>query len=79
VGARYDEAAGAAAGAFIDELVGAGVVVEGPGADPAATAAWPAAYAAPGLERYDEIADIMAVDPVHEVDESQGWPHRSAG
>lgn len=79
VAARYDEAAGAAVGAFVDELVAAGAVVEGPGADPTAVPDWPAAATPPGLERFDEIADIMAVDPVHEVDEAQGWPHRSAG
>jgi hypothetical protein len=26
------------------------------------------------LERYDDIADIIAMDPIHEVDENAGWP-----
>lgn len=44
---------------------------------PSATAArpWPDAYSAPGLEVFDDIADIMTMDPIHEVDVSEGWPH----
>jgi hypothetical protein len=28
------------------------------------------------LEHYDDIADIMTMDPIHEVDTSLGWPNR---
>jgi len=35
---------------------------------------WPAVFAAPILERYDEMTQLLMLDPIHEVDE-QGWPH----
>ncbi|MEO1059689.1 MAG: PqqD family peptide modification chaperone [Actinomycetota bacterium] len=36
--------------------------------------AWPESFVAPGVEHYDDIADIMTMDPIHEVDVRQGWP-----
>jgi hypothetical protein len=72
-------------GVFIDELSSAGLLVEsGADDDPAtpttsSTAAvqtWPKTYVQPGLEHYDDIADIMTMDPIHEVDTSLGWPNR---
>jgi hypothetical protein len=33
-------------------------------------------FAPPMLEKYDEIADIIAMDPIHDVDPDKGWPHR---
>ncbi len=35
----------------------------------------PEIFQAPGLEHFDEIAAIVAMDPIHEVDPSAGWPH----
>ncbi|GAB5561863.1 MAG: PqqD family protein [Synoicihabitans sp.] len=32
-------------------------------------------YEAPSLERYDDMQDLLLLDPVHEVDVT-GWPHR---
>ena len=40
--------------------------------------AWPDAFVAPGLERYEDIADIIAMDPVHDIDTTKGWPYRKA-
>jgi hypothetical protein len=37
--------------------------------------AWPLRYQEPILERYDEMKNLLMLDPIHEVDE-QGWPHR---
>jgi hypothetical protein len=28
------------------------------------------------LERFDDLADMLALDPVHDVDAEQGWPTR---
>jgi hypothetical protein len=28
----------------------------------------------PVLERFDEVRDLLLIDPVHMVDETQGWP-----
>ncbi|MDP1574646.1 MAG: PqqD family protein [Coxiellaceae bacterium] len=34
---------------------------------------WPDYFSAPVLEKYEEMKDLLMIDPVHEVDE-QGWP-----
>jgi hypothetical protein len=76
VAGTYGPDAAADATGFLDELIGAGFVVELDGIEsgvPAATA-WPDDYAAPQIERYDDIADIMMMDPIHEVDKTLGWP-----
>lgn len=36
---------------------------------------WPTAFHPPELERYDEMKNLLMLDPIHEVDE-QGWPNR---
>src|SRR5262245_14231434 len=33
------------------------------------------AFEAPVLERFDDLQDLILLDPVHEVSEEQGWPH----
>ena len=38
---------------------------------------YPQTYQPPVLEKYEEMKDLLLLDPVHEVDE-QGWPSRSA-
>lgn len=35
---------------------------------------WPVTFRPPTLERYDEMKNLLMLDPIHEVDE-QGWPH----
>jgi hypothetical protein len=34
----------------------------------------PVQWSTPELERYDDMADLVLLDPIHQVDES-GWPH----
>lgn len=29
------------------------------------------------LDRHDDLADMLALDPVHDVDTQVGWPHRA--
>lgn len=36
---------------------------------------WPEAFEKPILDRYDEMKNLLMLDPIHEVDE-QGWPRR---
>jgi hypothetical protein len=43
------------------------------------TRQWPASYVPPAIERIDDIADIMSMDPIHDVDTSRGWPHAHPG
>ena len=88
LGARYDatpEAIEAAVSGLVEELCREGLLEEAEGhpagesatdgAAPADSAAPGAAFEAPVLHRYTDMADFMLVDPIHEVDES-GWPHQ---
>lgn len=36
---------------------------------------WPAMFKPPSLEKYEEMKNLLMLDPIHEVDE-QGWPIR---
>jgi hypothetical protein len=65
--------------AFIGQLEEAGLIArssetdgDAPGLD--ATPAEKIAFAAPRLETYTDMQDIILLDPVHKVD-SRGWPH----
>jgi hypothetical protein len=33
----------------------------------------------PAIEVYSDLKDLIVLDPVHEVDTSQGWPRRAGG
>lgn len=66
---------------FIDQLVAAGLVVENSmseelvpdlSEDCRAVTQW----SPPSLESHDDLADLLLLDPVHEVTEA-GWPHAS--
>jgi hypothetical protein len=35
----------------------------------------PAAFEPPILEKYEDMQDLILLDPVHEVDEGMGWPY----
>jgi hypothetical protein len=64
--------------AFLGELEREGLVgaVSGEGAGELPGAAGPRqAFAPPALERFTDMQDLILLDPVHEVDEAQGWPH----
>ncbi|MFN8027953.1 MAG: hypothetical protein U0W40_16790 [Acidimicrobiia bacterium] len=75
----YGDDAGSSAGVFLDALVAAELVVprDDPGTAATAPAPWPAEYQPPEVERYDDIADIMTMDPIHEVDTTRGWPRQA--
>lgn len=78
VAARYGEGAAGPTRAFLESLEGAEMLCGDAPSDqlPAADPSWPSAFVAPALEQYDQIADIISMDPIHEVDSSKGWPHR---
>lgn len=53
---------------------------DGPAAELPAHAGPRQSFAPPVLERFTDMQDLILLDPVHEVDEAQGWPHtRPAG
>lgn len=61
--------------ALLRLLVECGLLVSHDQAVPSETFAleWPSRYRTPTLERHDDLADMMALDPVHDVD-ATGWP-----
>ena len=65
--------------AFIAAVVDAGLAVpvhaaESPADDHAPVTAGPEPWSAPVLESHDDLADLMLIDPVHDVT-SNGWPN----
>jgi len=76
IAGTYDDVAATAAGSFLDELLAAKLIVPCDAGTPgdAAPAPWPTEYRPPQIEVYDDIADIMMMDPIHEVDQTRGWP-----
>ena len=64
--------------AFTRRLEGAGLFadVDAPDSPAGALPSTPpeTAWAAPELEEYRDMADLVLLDPIHQVDEA-GWPH----
>lgn len=68
---------------FFEQLAEHGMLTDAPTRISGDAASGPAApkptppehFTPPALETFDEIADIIAMDPIHDVDPSRGWPH----
>lgn len=75
---RYGADAHAPTLAFLEALDRQGLLSTEPGAAGATTdiPALPGVFAAPQIEAYDDIAEIIAMDPIHDIVPSKGWPHR---
>jgi hypothetical protein len=55
------------------------LLVPAPDGQPVTTEKYVAAcvpFAPPVVEVFNDLADLIAIDPVHEVDTSAGWPMR---
>jgi len=65
---------------FGARLLGENLICEAPADAPRAAPPAPAAgaalppFAAPTLEKYADLQDLLLADPIHDVDET-GWPH----
>jgi hypothetical protein len=59
---------------LIDEGLLCAAQAAGPPVDEWSADAW----AAPSVEVYSDLQDLIVLDPVHEVDQSSGWPRRAA-
>jgi len=72
----------AVSGAFLDLLVAEGLVVQVDAADGRGAAPELPAVAGslpePRLEKFDDMQQLILLDPVHEIDESVGWPRMRA-
>ncbi len=60
---------------FVDDLIDAGLLVQHSDATgvPATLPVVTTGYLAPTLETYDDMEELLLLDPIHEVDEA-GWP-----
>jgi hypothetical protein len=72
----------AVGGAFLDALVAEGLVVQvADGAEPGAPPELPAAAGPlpePRFEKFDDMQQLILLDPVHEIDDAVGWPRLPA-
>lgn len=63
---------------FIERLTAMEILIpgdEGSGdADPFVDAIEEVTLPLLGFERYTDVADLLLMDPIHEVDEQMGWP-----
>ena len=64
---------------FLARLCEAGLLAVAPGAarsplDAALTARLSAAVEAPDVTVFDDMADLFVADPIHDVEEPEGWP-----
>lgn len=81
---RYEAEAGeieTAVASFVHSLQSEGLIVPtSEGAALAVVAAAPTAarapFAAPTLQKYDDMRDLLLIDPIHEVGEA-GWPMKA--
>lgn len=75
---RYDVDAGADVATFVAALEKSALIVP---ADERSSAAMPpprpGSYAPPSLERYDDLQDLLILDPIHDVGD-EGWPVQQA-
>lgn len=67
-------------GAFIGRLTELGLIAPAPDAPDVALPeavrlALGPAPAAPRIDSYDDLADLIIADPIHDVDAEMGWPH----
>ena len=82
-----DGALEATVSTFLRELLAEGLIVPAPDAAGEPRAAGAPALARPGtpvaapvLEKFQDMKELILLDPVHEVHEDLGWPHpRTAG
>jgi hypothetical protein len=61
---------------FVTQLLAAELVVERPADKTAIPDAMTEPYSPPKIETFEDLADLMKIDPVHEVDMELGWPRK---
>jgi len=60
---------------FIGELERREMLVRTEVGESASPAPVEAAYEAPGIETFEDLSELLKIDPVHEVDLDIGWPN----
>lgn len=69
---------------FLEELVREGILIRRRADHPAYATPYPRdpvypsidSFEPPVLERFDEVRDLLLIDPVHMVDPQEGWPRK---
>ena len=64
--------------AFVSELAELGLIIQSDGDGIPLENPIKEAWQPPAIETYTDLADLMAIDPVHEVALEEGWPHPAA-
>lgn len=67
---------------FVQRLIGESILVEHESNHPFSTNGehcgplYPegAIYLPPALDRFDDVRDLLLIDPIHQVDQEYGWP-----
>lgn len=70
---------GAVVGSFVDELMSEQLIVPAADSVPSSSATVDLTlepFEPPMLEKYTDMQHLILLDPVHEVDEGEGWPRR---
>ena len=67
--------------AFIEQMLEFGLLTAAPGepgkaVSPLLAERFALAKGPLGVERHDELADLIQADPIHDVDKAMGWPVR---
>lgn len=70
---RYGADVGGALAGVLDTMLPLLSVSDGHDMSDAAVP-WPQAAEPPAIERFDEIAEILTLDPIHDVEPGAGWP-----
>jgi hypothetical protein len=73
---RFGAEAADATRHFLDSLGAAEMLTARPAGEPPSALPNLETFVPPVLEKYDDIADIINMDPIHDVDPAQGWPRR---
>ena len=78
--ARYGAEPAQGAAPFVAELLAEGLVVTDPPEDDGQPTeeplSWPEAFTPLAFHKHADMADLLLVDPIHDVDVEEGWPER---
>ena len=64
--------------AFIDFLIAENLVAEEANATAIQESLFLSEFTAPEYLKFDDMADLIMIDPIHEADQEKGWPHKPA-
>jgi hypothetical protein len=63
------------AAAFVERIAAEALIVADPERAAGPPPAGPVSFLVPQLETFTDMENVLAIDPIHEVDVQGGWPH----